>query len=193
MEITIREFGDLGTRVVLVGKLDIVGAGKVELPLATVAGSRNHIVVDMTGVDFIASIGIRHLVLASKTVARGARKLLLLDPNPLVTEVLVTTGLQDLLPIVRSEDEARAALQPARLIVDIDRGGSGRDADLRDQFRRGDRDRPLGRAGRSSMGPERTYRFRGTALHRGAGGQCARARDRKIRGRSHRCNAAPLW
>jgi anti-anti-sigma factor len=113
MEVTIREFGDLGTRVVLVGKLDIAGAGKVELPLATVAGSRNHIVVDMTGVDFIASIGIRHLVLASKTVARGARKLLLLDPNPLVTEVLVTTGLQDLLPIVRSEDEARAALQPA--------------------------------------------------------------------------------
>src|SRR5436309_2353772 len=64
----------------------------------------------MIGVDFIASIGIRHLVMAAKTVARGPGKLVLLDPNPLVTEVLFTSGLEDLLLIVRSEDEARAAL-----------------------------------------------------------------------------------
>ena len=64
----------------------------------------------MMGVDFIASIGIRQLVLAAKTVARGAGKLVLLNPNPFVTEVLVTAGLDGLLPIVRSETEARAAL-----------------------------------------------------------------------------------
>ena len=75
-----------------------------------VAGSRGNIVVDMAGVDFIASIGIRHLVMAAKTVARKSGMLVLLDPNPTVTEVLFTSGLQDLLPIVRSEDEARAML-----------------------------------------------------------------------------------
>ena len=62
MQVTISEFGDAGKKVVLVGKLDIVGAQKIELPLATVAGSKCDIVVDMVGVDFIASIGIRHLV-----------------------------------------------------------------------------------------------------------------------------------
>jgi len=36
--------------------------------------------------------------------------LVLLDPNPTVTEVLFTSALQDLLPIVRSENEARALL-----------------------------------------------------------------------------------
>lgn len=109
MEIAINAFGDVGTRVVLSGKLDILGAEKISLPLAAVAGKRGNIVIDMRAVDFLASIGIRQLVIAAQTVARGAGKLVLLDPTPLVTEVLVTTGLEDLLPIVRSEDEARVA------------------------------------------------------------------------------------
>jgi stage II sporulation protein AA (anti-sigma F factor antagonist) len=113
MKITISEFGDLGTKITLVGKLDIAGAATVDLPLATAAGTRRNIVVDMAGVDFIASIGIRHLVMAAKAVARGSGKLVLLDPSPLVTDVLTTTGLDEFLPIVRSEDEARAALAGA--------------------------------------------------------------------------------
>jgi stage II sporulation protein AA (anti-sigma F factor antagonist) len=113
MEVIISEFGEIGTKIVLVGKLDIAGADKIDMPLSAVAGSRSNIVVDMAGVDFIASIGIRHLVMAAKAVARGAGKLVLLDPNPLVTEVLITSGLEDLLPIVRTEDEARAVLARA--------------------------------------------------------------------------------
>jgi anti-anti-sigma factor len=111
MQITISEFGEAAKKVTLTGKLDIDGAEKIDLPLAAVAGSRQNIVVDMMGVDFIASIGIRHLVLAAKTVARGSGKLVLLNPTALVTYVLITTGLQQLLPIVRSEDEALAALR----------------------------------------------------------------------------------
>jgi anti-anti-sigma factor len=110
MKITISEFGNVGTRVTLVGKFDIAGAEVVDLPLATVAGTRRNIVVDMVGVVFIASIGIRHLVTAAKAVARGSSKLVLLNPNQLVTEALITAGLDDFLPIVRSEDEARAVL-----------------------------------------------------------------------------------
>ena len=60
--------------------------------------------------DFIASIGIRQLVMAAKAVARGAGRLVLLAPSPAVTEALETSGLLDLLPIVRSEDEASSAL-----------------------------------------------------------------------------------
>jgi len=113
MQVTVSDFGHQIKKVVLVGKLDIVGAQTLELPMATVAGSRCDVIVDMVGVDFIASIGIRHLVLAAKTVARSSRKLLLLSPNALVTGVLVTSGLQELLPIVRSDDEARAILVPS--------------------------------------------------------------------------------
>jgi anti-anti-sigma factor len=113
MKIAISEFGEQGTKITLVGKLDIAGAETVDLPLATAAGTRRNLVIDMVGVDFIASIGIRHLVMAAKAVARGAGKLVLLDPSPLVTDVLITAGLGDFLPIVRSEDEARAVLAGA--------------------------------------------------------------------------------
>jgi anti-sigma B factor antagonist len=110
MNITTSKFGDIGTRVVLVGKLDIAGAENIAVPLAAVAGTRSNIVVDMAAVDFIASIGIRHLVIAAKAVARASRMLVLLDPNPVVSEALANAGLTDLLPIVRSEDEARTVL-----------------------------------------------------------------------------------
>jgi anti-anti-sigma factor len=113
MQITISDLDQTIKRVTLVGKLDIAGAEAIGVPLAAAAGSRGNIVVDMTGVDFIASIGIRQLVMAAKAVARGAGKLVLLGPTPMVAEVLVVSGLEKLLPIVQTEDEARAAFAGA--------------------------------------------------------------------------------
>src|SRR5262245_30039527 len=109
MQITISDLDESIKKVTLVGKLDIAGAEAIGIPLAAVAGSRGKIVIDIAQVDFIASIGIRHLVMAAKAVARGAGKLVLLSPTPMVTEVLITSGLEQILPIVRSEDEVRAA------------------------------------------------------------------------------------
>jgi anti-sigma B factor antagonist len=111
MHITVSDFGAAGKRVTLTGKLDIAGADKLDLPLAAIAGERQSVVVDMGAVDFIASIGIRHLVMAAKAIARGNGRFVLLNPTPMVTDVLTTSGLLQILPIVRSEDEARAALQ----------------------------------------------------------------------------------
>jgi anti-anti-sigma factor len=108
MKIDVSEFRNIGTKITIVGKFDIVGAEAIELPLATLAAMKGNIVVDMSGVSFIASTGIRHLVMAAKTVACDAGKLVLLDPSPMVTAMLLTLGLDDVLPIVRSEDEARA-------------------------------------------------------------------------------------
>ena len=110
MQVEVLDFGTSAKKIVLVGQLDIAGAQQIDLPMATISGQRCDLVVDMSGVDFIASIGIRHLVMAAKAVARASRKLVLLDPSPLVTEVLVTASLDEILPIVRSEDEARAVL-----------------------------------------------------------------------------------
>jgi anti-sigma B factor antagonist len=110
MQITVSDFGNDIKKVVLVGKLDISGAQKIELPMATLSGSKCNVIVDMIGVDFIASIGLRHLVIAAKAIARNSHKLVLLNPNALVTDVLVKAGLRDMLPIARSEEEARTLL-----------------------------------------------------------------------------------
>ena len=108
MQMTVSELDASTKRVTLVGKLDLAGAAAIELPLATVAGTRSNVVIYMTGVDIIASFGIRHLVMAAKAIARGAGKLVLLGTTPMVADVLVTSGLEQILPMVRSEDEARA-------------------------------------------------------------------------------------
>jgi len=109
VNVTISELSGVGTKVTLVGKLDIAGAEVVELPLATVAGQTSNVMIDMSGVDFIASIGIRHLVMAAKALSRRSGRLVLVAPNEFVTDVLVTSGLESILPIVHSEAEAVAA------------------------------------------------------------------------------------
>jgi anti-anti-sigma factor len=110
MEITVSDFDDFGKRVTLVGRLDIFGAEKIAVPLTELAGSDTNIVIDLGGVDFIASNCMRHLVIAAKTVARNSRTLILLYPRPLVAIALIHAGLHHMLPIVHSEDEARAVL-----------------------------------------------------------------------------------
>jgi anti-sigma B factor antagonist len=110
MEITISDFGDLGKRVTLVGRLDILGAGKIDAPLKELADSKTNIVVDMSGVDFIASLGMRSFVLAAKTLLPNARTLVLLNPRPVVADALTKAGLHALLPMVQNEPEAQALL-----------------------------------------------------------------------------------
>jgi anti-anti-sigma factor len=110
MEIAVSDFDGVGKRVTLVGRLDILGAEQIAAPLTELAGSDTNIVIDMGGVDFIASNCMRHLVIAAKTVACNSRILVLLYPRPLVAVALIHAGLHRMLPIVHSEDEARAVL-----------------------------------------------------------------------------------
>ena len=114
MQITIVDDAGPTPKVVLSGKLDIAGAETIALPLATLAGSKNGLLIDMAGVSFLASIGIRHLVAASKALGRRGGRLLLLNPSPMVTDVLTTSGVVELMPIVHSEAEAASALNAAR-------------------------------------------------------------------------------
>ena len=110
MEMSISDFGDLGKRVTLAGRLDIQGADQIDLRMATLAGSRANIVIDLGGVDFLGSLAMRHLVIAAKAVARNSRTLVLLNPRPLVRDALTKAELLTILPMVHSEDEAKATL-----------------------------------------------------------------------------------
>jgi anti-anti-sigma factor len=115
MKVTVSDFGDCGKRVILVGRLDILGSEEIDLPLAVVAGSGTGIVIDLGGVDFIGSLAMRHLVLAARAAARRSRNLVLLTPRPLVRDALTKAGLVTILRIVGSEDEAKAVLCGMRI------------------------------------------------------------------------------
>lgn len=103
MQIQIEDSGGAAATVVLTGKLDIAGADVIALPLATLSGSKSDLTIDMAGVTFLASIGIRHLVTASKALARRGGRLELLNPNAMVTEILTTTGVVDFMTITRTD------------------------------------------------------------------------------------------
>ncbi|MBX9773562.1 MAG: STAS domain-containing protein [Xanthobacteraceae bacterium] len=110
MQFIISDEAGATAKIVLVGKLDIAGADVIALALATLAGSKKGLVVDLSGVTFLASIGVRHLVMATKTLTRKGGKLVLVGPTDAVKEVLVTSGVTDLMPIVATERDAYALI-----------------------------------------------------------------------------------
>src|SRR5262245_57257087 len=110
MQISVDDDGGSTARVVLVGKLDITGAEEVALPLATLSGGQQNVMIDMSGVTFLASIGIRHLVSATKALSRRGGRLILISPTALVSEILTTAGLTSMFSIVASESEAQAVV-----------------------------------------------------------------------------------
>ena len=111
MDMQVVEISQGVVRVLLKGRLDIMGAAKIDLEFSALAGAQQGIVVDMSEVTFLASIGIRVLVLGAKSVGRRGGSLVLLNPNDMVTDVLVTSGVSNMMEIVRSESEAEAALK----------------------------------------------------------------------------------
>src|SRR5215211_7436153 len=82
------------------GNLDIIGTGQIETQFAGYCGGENvRVVVDLSEVEFLASIGIRLLTLTAKSIANRGGRMVLLNPNPEVQRVLEVTGIPAIIPI----------------------------------------------------------------------------------------------
>jgi anti-anti-sigma factor len=66
------------------------------------------VVVDLSGVPFVASMGMRLLLLVAKTMAVRGGKMALLSPQPEVAAVLRTAGIDSIVPICTERDAAIA-------------------------------------------------------------------------------------
>jgi anti-anti-sigma factor len=110
MLISILELDGNVTKVVLSGRIDIAGARELEMPMAVVAGSRRAVVVDLSAVDFMASLGLRGIVVSARSIFSKRGKIVLLMPQPQVEAVITTTGINELVPIYHDEAEAIAAV-----------------------------------------------------------------------------------
>lgn len=97
-------------RVILNGRLDITGAGVIDLQFSAIAGTHRGVIVDLASVSFLASIGIRTLLLGAKAMQRRGGTFVLLNPVGEVKKVLEVTGVTDLMPIYDNGDEALAAV-----------------------------------------------------------------------------------
>jgi anti-sigma B factor antagonist len=99
------------TRVLLNGRLDIEGATAVDTKFSVVAGSANKVIVDMSNVDFLASLGMRTLVISAKSIASKGGRMVLLAPQPGVAKVLASSGVDTVIPVAADMDSAIALVQ----------------------------------------------------------------------------------
>ena len=106
MQIEKAELGESVTRLKLSGKLDIAGAAVVEIPISLCARGSRCVIVDMSDVTFVASLGVRHLIMAAKTLDQHQGKLVLFALDEPVMEVFTTMGITEIIDIVASEQEA---------------------------------------------------------------------------------------
>jgi anti-anti-sigma factor len=98
-------------KITLDGRLDIEGSNAIDMKFtALTATKKAAVLVDMSKVSFLASIGIRLLLSNAKACAQRGGQMVLFATQPMVNEVLTTSGVATLIPIVADEQAAIEAV-----------------------------------------------------------------------------------
>ena len=111
MSISYDDIGDNLRRISISGRLDMEGTDSVGAQLVELATApRKGVVVDLSGVRFLASIGIRSLIQSAKAVEkRGGKLVLLVSQGSQVVMSLEATGIDQLIPIFTNDRDAEKA------------------------------------------------------------------------------------
>jgi len=110
MDISVDDLAGGITKVVMRGRFDTTGAVVVELPFNKIVTEQRKIIVDLSAVNFLASYGIRVLLVGAKIAKSKGGSLVILCPDNNVAKVLRTAGMDSLIPIHETEAAATAAL-----------------------------------------------------------------------------------
>ena len=100
-----------GTTIIrLLGRMDVMGAMQIDVRFAAVAAANRAVIVDLAGVEFMASMGLRTLIMGAKSVKARSGRMVLYRPAAMVEEVLVTSGTTTLIAVTHDlvEAETRA-------------------------------------------------------------------------------------
>ena len=111
MKITQLESSDGITHLLLSGSLDIKGVREIEMDFSRMTSDEKTVLLDFSGVTFIASLGMRMLLSTAKKLDSGGHKLILHSVPPLIETALSTAGLATVMPIVKDQPDALSFLQ----------------------------------------------------------------------------------
>ena len=111
MSISYDDIGEDLRCIVIYGRLDMVGVDSVAAQLVElVAAPKKGVVVDMSAVEFLASIGIRALIISAKAVQeRGGKMVLVVSQSTTVMMSLKATGIDPLIPVFNNASDAERA------------------------------------------------------------------------------------
>lgn len=110
MKLVTEEMDGGVTRVALEGRLDIEGAQAIDLRMNVIAGRAQRLLVDLSGVAFLGSMGLRSLVVPAQVIKRRGGKTVLFQPTSMVEEVLRASNISFLIPICQDMESALAEL-----------------------------------------------------------------------------------
>ena len=103
------------------GRIDFAGAQVLEGALAPDAPHRA-IVVDLSGVDYISSVGLRVLMVAAKTMRARRAAIAVASLQPVVAEIFEISRFHHVVDVRDSVRDAIAAVSPGALAA-YDRAG----------------------------------------------------------------------
>ncbi len=110
MELKIIRSDEQVTHVALNGKLDLAGVQQIEMKFTTVVASRGKpAIVDLSETTYLASLGLRVLLLAARALTGKGVKMVLLNPSPAVLQVLQLGKIDAIMPIATDLPGAMAA------------------------------------------------------------------------------------
>jgi len=100
-------------RIVISGRLDMPGTDSVAAQLAELtAAPKKAVIVDLSQLKFLASIGIRALISSAKDVQkRGGKMALVVNRASTVMMSLEATGVDELIPVFGNSAEAEKAVR----------------------------------------------------------------------------------
>jgi anti-anti-sigma factor len=106
--ITHEDLGEDLRRIVITGSLDTPGTEAVSDTLRELASApKRGVVVDLSAVQFLASIGIGQLIVNAQAVkARGGHLVVIASGTSIVMMSLKTTGVDQIIPVFQYAPDA---------------------------------------------------------------------------------------
>jgi anti-anti-sigma factor len=111
MQIKIERVDDFN-KVALAGRLDTAGAGAVEVRFAAgIVPNGRSTMVDLSEVEFLASMGVRLLISTARSLSAKGGKLVMFGATPAVVDTIETMGFAEIVPLADTEADALALLR----------------------------------------------------------------------------------
>ena len=112
MELNVKQLESGHSCVQLSGRLDLKGTQEVDAKFTEVTGaSGKSVIVDLSEVTYIASIGIRMFLSNIKQMKASNTKMVLLNPQKMVEEVFRLAGVDAIIPIEHKLSSAESLLK----------------------------------------------------------------------------------
>lgn len=111
MSIRYDDVGEHLRRIAISGRLDMPGTDSVASQLVELtAAPKKGVVVDLSAIKFLASVGIGALIASAKAVQkRGGKMVLVVDDGSTVMMSLEATGVDQLIPVFKNAADAERA------------------------------------------------------------------------------------